>query len=626
MPPLFRGPSRLFLCAVVISLASCGVKSPPERTLRAVGDANFPPFTFLEGEEPRGFVVDLLRAVAEKKNLRVDIHLMGWSAAMDEVRSGKADLLIGVSDLEDRRAYLAFSDRMLTMRSLLFVPEGSYAYTRPEDLKGVVVGVERGDIVAEYLGRVYPNILLREYETQSAAVEALASGEIPVAALDYYSGLRSLQRLNLQGQVKVIGDPLLESAYCFGARKGNESVLFPINDGLETLKGDGTVRDLQERWIGLTPVSSRYRRYTLYGLSALGGLAAVLLIWNLSLRVAVRRRTQELRESLEQFRLYMEYSPVYMFFKDESLVYRALSRNFEDLLGLPLAQLQGKRASEYYSPDIAERIDEADRQVLEGGQPVESILEIGGRTFKTIRFPIHRVGRPTCLAGFYIDVTEEMRSKEELLASLRDKEALLRELYHRTRNTLQVIGSLLMLQAAEYPENGELQDLVASAEDRIGAIALVHQLLFEGRDLSRVSAREYIQALCSNLLENHGVDPGRVRLEVDVSGRPLLLDVAIPLGLLIDELVTNSCKHAFPEGRPGTIRVSLLDREPGRSVFRYSDDGVGADFDLRTARSLGLRLIQTIAERQLLGVVTMENRGGLICVVDFRSDLYGERV
>lgn len=598
------------------------------RELIAVGDANFPPFTFMENGEPAGFDVDVLNEIAKRKNMRITIKLMDWSSAMAAVRTGSADILVGVSDLEERRAYLGFSERMISMKSQLFVRNDTYAYMRVEDLAGVAVGVEKGDVVAQYLAKTKPNIVLTDYQNQKTALEALAAGEIPVAVLDYYSGLLSLQRLGLDSRIKVIGDPVLEAAYCLGTKKDNTALLVQLNDGIESLKYDGTIQRLLDRWIGVNIVQARYWRYAIQGLALLGLGAAALLFWNLALRSAVRQRTQELSESNEQFRLYMEYSPVYMFFKDENLKPIMLSRNFGTLVGKPISEAIDTATGEYYTPDLLERIAETDRAVLEAGRPIESVLEIAGHTFNTIRFPIPRKGKPTRLAGFYIDVTEEIRSKENLLKSLREKETLIRELYHRTKNTLQVISSMIELQAAEYPNDAALQSLVKSAEDRIYAISLAHQLLYKGRDLSRVSIKEYIEALSAGLYHSFEIDPARIRLDLRVSGETMLLDLVIPIGLIINELMTNSFKHAFPDGRRGLILIELIETDQNRSLLRYTDDGVGtgADFDFRKQNTLGLQLVFNIGENQLMGNVTMEGVGGMSCSMIFKNDLYTERV
>jgi ABC-type amino acid transport substrate-binding protein len=278
-----------------------------DRKLLAVGEAQFPPFIFQENGEAKGFDIDLLKEIARRKNLKLTFRMTDWTSAMQAVRNGAADILIGVSDLEERRAYLGFSERMLSMKSSLFVNTDTYAFIRLEDIgDGTPLGVEKGDITSLYLLKTHPEIKQKEYSDQKAVIEALARHEIEVAALDYFSGLLNLQRLKLGSRIKTIGDPILEAAYCFGVKKSDTALLIPLNDGMEELKSDGTIRQLQDRWLGTNFIFNENWQYILYGLVAVAVLAAILLAWNLSLHHAVRRRTQQLAESDELFRLYME--------------------------------------------------------------------------------------------------------------------------------------------------------------------------------------------------------------------------------------------------------------------------------------------------------------------------------
>ena len=224
---LARSLGQTALLAVLIGtvVAGCFRSDLPatgseRRQLLAVGDAGFPPFTYLEHGDPRGFDVDLLSALAGRKNLDIKVRLLDWTQAVQAVRSGEADILLGVSDFEERRAYLDFSERMLTMKSCFFVERETFSIAGIKDLGAAgPVGVEKGDISSQYLQKTYPEIRLREYPNQEAAMEALAKDEIKVAALDYYSGLRTLQKLNLGSKIKVTGEAFLEAAYCLGVKK-----------------------------------------------------------------------------------------------------------------------------------------------------------------------------------------------------------------------------------------------------------------------------------------------------------------------------------------------------------------------------------------------------------------------
>jgi two-component sensor histidine kinase len=223
---------------------------------------------------------------------------------------------------------------------------------------------------------------------------------------------------------------------------------------------------------------------------------------------------------------------------------------------------------------------------------------------------------------------ELSESKDKVLQSLREKETLIRELYHRTKNTMQVIRSMLMLQAAEFPTNISLQQVVKNTEDRIQAISLVHQMLYTSQDLSQISIKEYISVLASLIMQSFNVSIDRISLNITVQEHFFLLDTAIPFGLILNELMTNSLKYAFPNDRKGLITIILSKSESNNYVLQYSDDGVGVPdyFDFRHQNTLGMKLIHSIGELQMLGKVLMESKEGVSCQFEFADNLYKARV
>lgn len=200
------------------------------------------------------------------------------------------------------------------------------------------------------------------------------------------------------------------------------------------------------------------------------------------------------------------------------------------------------------------------------------------------------------LAKFYAMALQHKRSQQRLYATLREKEVLLREIHHRVKNNLQVISSLLSLQAASL-EDPAAREMLKESQNRVRSMALVHDQLHRSRDLSRIGFREYVKNLCASLFSSYGIDSARIALRVEVDDVSLPIDTAIPCGLIIHELVSNSLKHAFPDGRSGEIFIRL-ESTPGRGkVLTVADDGAGLprDVDLDTVHSLGLRLVRILA-------------------------------
>jgi two-component sensor histidine kinase/ligand-binding sensor domain-containing protein len=215
-----------------------------------------------------------------------------------------------------------------------------------------------------------------------------------------------------------------------------------------------------------------------------------------------------------------------------------------------------------------------------------------------------------------IKAEEALReSKEEIRSSLREKEALLKEVHHRVKNNLTIVTSLLSLQGANSPDN-RVQDVLRDAENRVRSMAAIHEMLYQSNNLAAIDFRPYIEGLVSRLMNAFGLPC--VAGDVDVQNVFLEVGKAIPCALIVNELVTNSLKHAFPQGRKGRIFVSLEQTGGGDYRLVVADDGVGAMHtpDPETATTLGLSLVGILSS-QLGGTIAMSFKGGTTCTVTF---------
>ena len=195
------------------------------------------------------------------------------------------------------------------------------------------------------------------------------------------------------------------------------------------------------------------------------------------------------------------------------------------------------------------------------------------------------------------DVTRRALIEQQIKMSLQEKEALLREIHHRVKNNLQVISSLLALQARAVADDST-KKMFHESRDRIHSMALLHESLYKSDNLARIDFPEYIRQLAEHLFRSYGVAAEKIHLRAELDPVFLNMDNAVPCGLLVNELISNSLKYAFPNGRGGEIYVGV--RSVGvRVKLTVADDGVGlpAGFDWANARSLGLRLVRTLAQQ-----------------------------
>jgi PAS domain S-box-containing protein len=232
-------------------------------------------------------------------------------------------------------------------------------------------------------------------------------------------------------------------------------------------------------------------------------------------------------------------------------------------------------------------------------------------------------GRPLFIQGVAYDISETKRAEaamregaEQLKASLREKESLLKEIHHRVKNNLQVISSLLRLQAAGV-RDGSALEMFHESQNRIRSMALIHEKLYQSADLSRVEFGSYVRDLLDLLMRSYSVRP-RVEVDLAVGNASLSIEQAVPLGLILNELISNCLKHAFPNGRAGRISVALKAPGAGSLKLKVADDGVGlpAQVDPRRAATLGMQLIRTLAE-QIGGRLELRRGTGTEFAVSF---------
>jgi two-component sensor histidine kinase len=218
-------------------------------------------------------------------------------------------------------------------------------------------------------------------------------------------------------------------------------------------------------------------------------------------------------------------------------------------------------------------------------------------------------------------------AEAELRVSLDEKETLIRELYHRTKNNMQVVSSLLALHAPELGSE-EAKAVFKDVNAKIVAMSMVHEKLYESRDLSNINLADYIRDLAALLAGSYGAPPGRVAFDLDLEDTKILIDTAIPCGLVVSEIVANSLKHAFPGGRRGRIAIALKGGAADTVELRISDDGIGLPegFDPALHGRMGMKTLFQVAAHQLQGSIELSSTGGAAYVVRFRRSLYAERV
>ena len=204
---------------------------------------------------------------------------------------------------------------------------------------------------------------------------------------------------------------------------------------------------------------------------------------------------------------------------------------------------------------------------------------------------------------------QERLAEEQLRGALREKETLLKEIHHRVKNNLQVVSSLLRLQAASHPEPA-VRAALQEAQERIQTIALIHQKLKHAPDPTRLDLEAYVRTLAERLVRTYASAPTLVDLQIRVHPVRLGPDEAVPLGLILNELVSNALQHAFPPGEGGSLEIEIEALPGGRALLRIADSGMGLPENVQLDHGgLGFQLVRALAD-QLGGTLELERRRG----------------
>jgi PAS domain S-box-containing protein len=231
-------------------------------------------------------------------------------------------------------------------------------------------------------------------------------------------------------------------------------------------------------------------------------------------------------------------------------------------------------------------------------------------------------GRPARMSGVCMDITDRKHAEEQLKASIREKEVLLREVHHRVKNNLQVISSLLSLQAG-FIEDPREQARFADCQHRIHSMALIYQSLSQSESMAQIDFGAYLRALAYDLCRAYAIDTGRIRLATSVENIALTIDTAVPCALLAHELVSNCLKHAFPDRQAGDVRIAFRRERDGKLQLQVGDNGLGLPDTVapHNAESFGLQLVDILCE-QLHASIEVRRHPGTTVTITFPESAF----
>lgn len=344
--------------------------------------------------------------------------------------------------------------------------------------------------------------------------------------------------------------------------------------------------------------------------------------------ITERKRTEEaLRDSERRFRNVMESVNLIAVMLDLNGEITFCNDYLLEVTGWKRDEVIGKIWFDYFlPPEIREKMKSSVflKTIRTGNFPIHYENEIITRTNERRLIAwtntVHSGGDGSVIGVTSIgeDITERKRAEQRIQAALKEKEVLLQEIHHRVRNNMQVIISLMKLQA-DHIDDEYLIAAFNESQNRIHAMAAVHETLHQSDNLAGIDLANYLTKLCETSFQTFRTDFGVIDLNVEINPIELKLEQSYPVGLVFNELLSNSLKYAFPNNCQGKIKISgkLTDNDNVKLII--DDDGVGlpAGYDWRNADSLGLQIVRTLVEDQLGGSIELDNSNGARWEINF---------
>lgn len=349
--------------------------------------------------------------------------------------------------------------------------------------------------------------------------------------------------------------------------------------------------------------------------------------------ISERKKAEEqIKRSEAYYRTIFENTGTATVIIEEDTTISLVNAEFEKLYGYSKEKIEGKKSwKEFVAPDYKDRIEEYHnlRRIDPNLAPRNYELKFIDRygNIKDIFTTVAIIPETKKSLISLLDITNNKIAENKIKESLMEKEVLLKEIHHRVKNNLQIISSLLNLQT-RCVEGEETINVLRESQNRVKTMAMVHEKLYQSEDLKDINFKEYIENLVSDLFYSYGIKKGTIGLQIDADDLKMDIDTAIPCGLIINELVTNSLKYAFPcPNNEDVVKVGLKKLQQDKLKLVISDNGVGLpeNLDMENVETLGLKMV-TILVNQLKGALEVNRTCGTEFKIIFGELEYKDRI
>jgi PAS domain S-box-containing protein len=611
-----------------------------------------PPFMVLADGKIQGIAIEYLTHIFNRNGIKFKYVMESeatWPAALKYIEQHEVvDMVPTAKITEERKKHMIFTEEYIVAPWVIFTRSTSPDFISSiEDLNGKTVSVEEGFVIHEKLKTQYPKIKLKVIPSSENYFE-IPIRDLSTGLVDAYIGnllttTYMIQTRNYTNIKVAAPTPFGNHNQAMAMRDDWPELAQIINKTLDAMTPEEHA-GIRNKWL-----SMRYE----YGLNWMDilkwgiGICIIvflifltILIWNKRLAREVKeRKTSEAKLIRSEDR----FSKAFTAMPDAITISRLgdgkiidINDAYETMFGRSRKDVLGHTSIEiglWPDPDIRKEI--ADKTAGDGflrDYECQFVHSSGRLVDVSMSIELLKIENRPHIISITRDITEHKKIEKQIKDSLKEKETLLYEIHHRVKNNLAVVSSLLGLQAMHL-EDQNLKDILTDSQNRIHAMATIHETLHQSDNLSSIDMKKYLLNLALNIFKNYTIE-GRVKLNIEAENILMGSKQATPVGMLINELISNSLKYGFPDNQNGKINVSLrnvskdgetegkTDEKTDADQIKliYTDDGIGIPdtVDWEQAESLGLQLVKTIAEDQLDGTIQLESTNGTCFIINFK--------
>ncbi|HRX15757.1 MAG TPA: transporter substrate-binding domain-containing protein [Spirochaetota bacterium] len=595
--------------------------------ITVVSDANWPPVEYADDfGDNIGISADYLRLVEERTGIKFKrIKGISWQNAYKKLQSHAIDMTTCVRPTPLRESFLIFTEPYIEIPTVI-VTHFSVAYvSHLGELNGKKIAVVRNYAPAELLKQDFPDINLVYVNSVEEGLNLLDNNQVfalidNMLVVGYYIAINNMYKL------KIAGETPYKYSMSMAVRKDWPQLLTIIQKALDSISPEER-KKIYNRWVAVRYEYSFNYVNLIRAALGMSVLILLMLFWIRRLRREIKQRIMaenSLAGMEQRLRIHLLETPLGIIEWDMNFSIIEWNPACERIFGYSKGDVLGKNGDFMVQPADREKLSSIWNKLSRSRDSIynlnENIKKNGSIIVcDWINTPIiDSSGDTVSIISLCRDITDDVAGRNRIRQSLKEKEILLRELYHRTKNNMQVIIAYLLLQSDKINEP-VVHGLVKKTVSYIQSMALVHQKLCQSSSLVLINISEYLNELIKLIQGFYSGETSKITTDVSCQSFNINMDTALALGLVVNELVINSYKHAFGLGEEGSIVISLKKTENNVVVLNISDNGRGLskEIDLTQMGSVGLLTARSIVESQLNGTLSVRNEGGLSIEIVF---------